>query len=93
MSRVLLPALLVLAARIEAASAPTSQPADPALPGGEASAIAAFQVTSTEDVVDAAPGNGVCRTAAGACTLRAAIQESNAVAGRIRSTSQPARTR
>lgn len=81
MSRVPLPALLVLAACIEAPSAPTSQPGDRALPRGEASAIAAFQVTSTEDVVDAAPGNGVCRTAAGACTLRAAIQESNALAG------------
>jgi hypothetical protein len=81
MSRVLLPALLVLAARVEAASAPTSQPADPALPGGEASAIAAFQG-------DEYGGCGRCRPRkrrlpdrSGGCTLPAAIQESNAVAG------------
>jgi len=42
---------------------------------------ATFNVTSTSDVVDSAPGNGVCATAGGACTLRAAIQESNALAG------------
>jgi len=44
-------------------------------------------VNSTRDVVDAAPGNGVCDTGAlntqGAieCTLRAAIEEANALAG------------
>ena len=44
-------------------------------------------VNSTRDVVDAAPGNGVCDTGAlntqGAieCTLRAAIEETNALAG------------
>jgi hypothetical protein len=34
-------------------------------------------------VVDAAPGNGICETAPGdgVCTLRAAIQETNALAG------------
>lgn len=42
---------------------------------------ATFVVNSTVDGVDAAPGNNVCATAAGACTLRAAIQESNALAG------------
>ncbi|NMC62737.1 MAG: CSLREA domain-containing protein, partial [SAR324 cluster bacterium] len=42
---------------------------------------ATFTVTSTTDVVDAVPGNGVCATAGGACTLRAAIQEANALAG------------
>jgi CSLREA domain-containing protein len=51
----------------------------PGLPS--ASAIATFQVNSTADAVDAAPGNGVCRTGGGRCTLRAAIQESNALAG------------
>jgi large repetitive protein len=45
------------------------------------SAVVSFQVNSTTDAVDAAPGNGVCRTTAGACTLRAAIQESNALPG------------
>lgn len=46
-----------------------------------ASAAATFVVNSTVDGVDAAPGNNSCATAAGACTLRAAIQESNALAG------------
>ena len=40
-----------------------------------------FVVNSTTDSVDALPGNSVCATASGACTLRAAIQESNAMAG------------
>ena len=40
-----------------------------------------FAVNNTADVVDAAPGNGVCATAGGVCTLRAAIQEANADPG------------
>ena len=40
-----------------------------------------FVVNSTTDSVDAFPGNSVCATASGTCTLRAAIQESNAMAG------------
>ncbi len=36
-------------------------------------------VNSTVDAVDTNPGDGVCRTGAGTCTLRAAIQEANAV--------------
>ena len=38
-------------------------------------------VDSTVDAVDADPGDGVCVTDAGECTLRAAIQEANALAG------------
>jgi CSLREA domain-containing protein len=39
-------------------------------------------VNSTADAVDIDPGDGVCETATpGECTLRAAIQESNAAAG------------
>ncbi len=38
-----------------------------------------FTVNSTLDVADANPGDGVCRTADGVCTLRAAIQEANAL--------------
>ncbi|CAA9358456.1 MAG: hypothetical protein AVDCRST_MAG93-7505 [uncultured Chloroflexia bacterium] len=38
-------------------------------------------VNSTGDDVDAAPGDGVCATAAGACTLRAAIAEANKQSG------------
>jgi len=40
-----------------------------------------YTVNSTVDAIDAAPGNGVCATTAGACTLRAAVQEANAHAG------------
>src|ERR1700675_908151 len=40
-----------------------------------------FTVTSTADAVDATPGDGVCATATAACTLRAAIQEANALSG------------
>src|SRR5574340_707697 len=42
---------------------------------------ATFAVNSTADAVDVNPGDGVCATAAGTCTLRAAIQEANALAG------------
>ena len=42
---------------------------------------AAFQVNSTTDEDDATAGNGLCATASGQCTLRAAIQEANALAG------------
>lgn len=46
------------------------------------SALAAtFTVNSTADDSDASPGNGVCQTAGGVCTLRAAIQEANALPG------------
>src|SRR6187455_78931 len=40
-----------------------------------------YTVDSTVDAVDATPGNGTCATAAGKCTLRAAVQEANAHAG------------
>src|SRR5689334_7534298 len=42
---------------------------------------ASFAVTTTTDAVDASPGNGQCAIAGGGCTLRAAIQESNALGG------------
>ncbi len=42
---------------------------------------AVFTVNNTADAVDANPGDGLCATAQGACTLRAAIQEANALAG------------
>ena len=43
------------------------------------SASFTFNVDSTVDVVDANIGNGICATGGGACTLRAAIQEANAL--------------
>ena len=42
---------------------------------------AAFTVDSSADAEDATPGDGICATAAGVCTLRAAIQETNALPG------------
>lgn len=48
---------------------------------GSARSTASFVVNSTTDAVDAAPGDGICATAGGVCTLRAAIQEANALAG------------
>ena len=46
-----------------------------------AAATAPFVVNDLADTWDANVGNGVCRTAAGVCTLRAAIQEANAMPG------------
>ncbi|MDX2167721.1 MAG: choice-of-anchor Q domain-containing protein [Deltaproteobacteria bacterium] len=46
-----------------------------------AAAAATFTVASLGDGADVAPGNGVCADAGGACTLRAAIGETNALAG------------
>ena len=42
---------------------------------------ATFTVTSTLDAVDDNIGDSICHTALGVCTLRAAIQEANALAG------------
>jgi len=42
---------------------------------------AVFEVDDTADAVDAAPGDGSCATSGDVCTLRAAIQEANALAG------------
>jgi CSLREA domain-containing protein len=46
-----------------------------------ASSSATFVVDSTSDEGDASPGDGVCATSSGSCTLRAAIQEANATSG------------
>ena len=45
---------------------------------GRVSALS-FMVNSTTDAVDANPGDGVCADATGACTLRAAVMEANAL--------------
>jgi len=44
-------------------------------------AAATFTVNDTADAVDAMLGDGTCATAGGTCTLRAAIQEANALPG------------
>lgn len=53
------------------------------LPGSAAGAApqASFTVTTTSDSVDAVPGDGFCADSGSACSLRAAIQEANALAG------------
>jgi fibronectin-binding autotransporter adhesin len=43
-----------------------------------ASPVLVFVVNSTADQDDATPGDGLCQTADGDCTLRAAVQEGNA---------------
>lgn len=47
-----------------------------------AAGAAQFTVNSTADLHDAIPGDGKCDTGGGGCTLRAAIHEANALAGR-----------
>jgi len=42
---------------------------------------ATFAVNTVADTLDANPGDGLCADAAGACSLRAAISEANALAG------------
>lgn len=53
------------------------------LGSGQETAVhaATFTVNSTADAVDANPGDGSCATSGGLCTLRAAIQEANALPG------------
>lgn len=53
---------------------PTSAQSQPA-------AASTMLVNSSQDAVDAAPGDGVCASTAGTCTLRAAVMEANALAG------------
>ncbi|MEM9613336.1 MAG: CSLREA domain-containing protein [Actinomycetota bacterium] len=48
---------------------------------GPAEAAGPFTVNSTGDDGDSSPGDGVCRTGGGVCTLRAAVEEANASAG------------
>jgi CSLREA domain-containing protein len=50
-------------------------------PTSHASASTTFTVTVVNEGNDANPGNGTCATVSGSCTLRAAIQEANALAG------------
>lgn len=54
-----------------------------ALPAGAPDGGSIFTVNSLADATDATPGDGICETAGGnnSCTLRAAIQESNALSG------------
>src|SRR5688572_11501734 len=50
--------------------------------GVAAASAATLTVDDTSDRVDANPGDGTCRASGGTtCTLRAAVQESNALSG------------
>src|SRR6266571_4101076 len=42
---------------------------------------ATFVVNTTADTADAVPGDGICADSGNACSLRAAVQEANALAG------------
>ncbi|MCC6178305.1 MAG: CSLREA domain-containing protein [Chloroflexi bacterium] len=54
----------------------------PATPAGPSPVFAAgFQVDTTDDDVDVNPGDGICKAFLGACPLRAAIMEANALPG------------
>src|SRR5881394_2387789 len=48
---------------------------------GAAGHAATFVVNTTADTADAVPGDGFCADSGGACSLRAAVQEANALAG------------
>lgn len=56
--------------------APAGAAADPRFPPCDPGCT--MVVNSTVDAPDLKPGDGRCRTAAGRCTLRAAVQEANA---------------
>ncbi|MFO7682650.1 MAG: right-handed parallel beta-helix repeat-containing protein, partial [Chloroflexota bacterium] len=53
----------------------------PASPQTPQSPLSTFIVNSSGDQSDSNPGDGQCLTAVGTCTLRAAIEESNALPG------------
>lgn len=53
------------------------------MPAGDSQAVVTFAVDSTLDEVDATIGDGLCvSTPSGKCTVRAAIQETNALVGK-----------
>jgi CSLREA domain-containing protein len=75
---IILTALFPLLGLAVLSNAARLQASPPQLSGG-----ATFTVNSTIDATDANPGDGVCETAVGngICTLRAAVQETNALPG------------
>jgi len=46
-----------------------------------AASAATFAAGNGDDAIDAVPGDGVCASADGSCTLRAAVEEANALPG------------
>lgn len=63
--------------KLRALRGPNGRP----ITGGPRAPLLTFTVDTTEDAVDAAPGDGACATASGACSLRAAVQEANDLEG------------
>lgn len=68
---------------VSTVSGTAAQQALPVPPPGVNLPRVTFDVNSGADAVDAVPGNGTCATASGLCTLRAAIQEANALGAAI----------
>jgi large repetitive protein len=66
---------------LSAGASPLRTPIARTLPRSPVSAPAQaeFAVASTDDAVDATPGDGYCATDLGVCTLRAAVQEATAL--------------
>lgn len=54
----------------------------PAVASPPAGTFTVTKMAEAVEDIDANPGDGICATARGECTLRAAIQESNALSGR-----------
>ena len=67
-------AVVVVAVMAVATPVPTG-------PAAGASATTLVVTSTAWGGADASPGDGVCKTAAGVCTLRAAVEESNALRG------------
>ena len=70
-------ASFVAMAQVSPIQAANSADRQPTYRSNEASAALVFTVTSGGDEPDAAPGDGVCASYVGACTLRGAITEAN----------------
>ena len=51
--------------------------------GATAAHAATFVVDDESDAVDASPGDAACATAGGACSLRAAVMETNTLPGAV----------
>jgi hypothetical protein len=62
------------------------------LPARAEPALVTFNVNSTLDQIDADLTDGLCRTAAGTCTLRAAVMQANTISGQGTQINLPAGT-
>lgn len=74
-------AAAVLAMGVVAACGSGAESADPPSGGTGTETGGGLAVATEADTVDAAPGDGTCADADGACSLRAAVQEADAAGG------------